>query len=120
VLENSHRAALRLAQEGPIKDRLAEAYDQFLAGIGAAEVPESYRTQFAEMCRAMCSVCPLPRENPVHASVRKMSAAEASQYAGLIVGLFGEMAREARPVGTLPLTAQPTLAPFRQRHAAEG
>ena len=112
-------ATLRLAQEGPVKDRLAEAYHHYLTELEPQELPEAYRAQFADMCRAMRSVTPLPRENPVRASVRKMSCSEAYRYATLIVCVFGALAREARsPSGgrSLPLN----YAPIVQLFAAEG
>ena len=111
-------ATLRLAQEGPVKDRLAEAYHHYLTDLEPQELPEAYRVQFADMCRAMRSVKPLPRENPVRASVRKMSCSEANRYASLIVSIFGALAREARSPGSgraLPLN----YAPIVQLFAAE-
>jgi hypothetical protein len=96
ALEQLQRATLRLAQEGPVKDRLAEAYHHYLSDLEPQQLPEDYRAQFADMCRAMRSVQPLPRENPVRASVRKMSCSEANRYASLIVSVFGALARESR------------------------
>ena len=112
-------ATLRLAQEGPVKDRLAEAYHHYLTELEPQELPEAYRAQFTDMCRAMRSVTPLPRENPVRASVRKMSCTEANRYATLIVRIFGAAARQAQgqaPSSSLPLS----YAPIVQLFAAEG
>jgi hypothetical protein len=96
ALEQLQMATLRLAQEGPVKDRLAEAYHHYLRDLQPQQLPEVYRAPFADMCRAMCSVTPLPRENAVRASVRKMSSSDANRYATLIVSVFGALAREAR------------------------
>jgi hypothetical protein len=118
ALEQLQRATLRLAQEGPVKERLAEAYHHYLSDIEPQQLPEDYRAQFADMCRAMRSVTPLPRENPVRASVRKMSSSEANRYASLIVSVFGALARDTRAPGagrTLPLN----YAPIVQLFAAE-
>jgi hypothetical protein len=123
ALELLHKAALRLAQEGPVKDRLAEAYHHYLSDLQPQQLPEDYRSPFTDMCRAMCSVTPLPRENPVRASVRKMSCSEANRYASLIVSLFGAVAREARvtamPRSGVNLTPA-SIAPLVQLLAAKG
>jgi hypothetical protein len=86
-------ATLRLSQDGPIKDRLIEAYDGALAAVEPEDLPEELRGQFDLLCAAMHREAPQARESAVRASVRKMSVLEAREYAALVVRLFAGMAR---------------------------
>jgi hypothetical protein len=69
------------------------------------------------MCEAMSRERPLPRENPVRASVRKMSNDEASRYAALVVRLYAAVARDRGMAGQI--SRQPALAPIVQLFAAD-
>lgn len=91
--EHFRLATLRLSQDGPIKDRLADAYAAHLVELEADELPESLRGDFRALCEAMHRESPQVRESPVRASVRKMSVNEASECAALVVRLFAAMAR---------------------------
>lgn len=86
-------ATLRLSQDGPIKDRLIEAYDSHLAAVEPGDLPEELRGQFDLLCAAMHREPPQARESVVRASVRKMSVIEAREYAAMVVRLFAGMAR---------------------------
>lgn len=118
ALEQLQAATLRLAQAGLVKDRLAEAYLHHLSLIEAHQIPEALRAEFAAMCAAMRRERPLPRENPVRASIRKMSNEEANAYAALVVRAFSAVAQAREPASA----ARPTpaaLAPIMQLFAAE-
>jgi hypothetical protein len=93
TLDLLQRAALRLSQEGSIKDRLADAYASHLLEVDADDLPDDIRDDFAAMCEAMHRERPLPRESVIRASVRKMSNEEAGQYAALVVRTFASLAR---------------------------
>jgi hypothetical protein len=96
------QATLRLSQDGPIKDRLAEAYAAHLAAVETDALPEGMREDFDALCAAMHREMPQIRESAVRASVRKMSVLEARGYAVLVVRLFAAMARaEALQPGVL-------------------
>jgi hypothetical protein len=108
--EQLQLATLRLSQDGPIKDRLAEAYAAHLVAVEAELLPESLREDFGALCAAMQRESPQVRESAVRASVRKMSAQEASRYAALVVRLFAGMARvEAQ--ATFPASRSARSAP---------
>jgi hypothetical protein len=91
--EHFRLATLRLSQDGPIKDRLADAYAAHLVELEADELPENLRGDFRALCEAMHRESPQVRESPVRASVRKMSVNEASECAALVVRLFAAVAR---------------------------
>jgi hypothetical protein len=85
-------AAVRtLSSSGTIKRRLISAYDKNLAHLPAEELPESVRTRFEELRRAMLTVKPLGTESPVLATVRKMSTVEANRCANQIVTMYNEL-----------------------------
>jgi hypothetical protein len=120
ALEHLQAAALRLAQGGTVKDRLAEAFRQHLSELDVLQVPEPYRVEFASMCLAMTREVPLPRESPIRASIRKMSMEEAQRYAALIVRVFGAAARASQAAPAARSAPPPYSPPLLQLVAAEG
>lgn len=112
-------ATLRLSQDGPIKDRLAEAYAAHLVEVQTDELPETVRAQFGALCAAMHRERPQSRESVVRASVRKMSALEASEYAALVVRMFVATAR-AEAIGQAAIARAVRSGPVVQLFAAEG
>jgi hypothetical protein len=118
TLDLLQRAAHRLAQDGSIKDRLADAYASHLLEIDADDLPDAVRDEFAAMCEAMHRERPLPRESVIRASVRKMSNEEAGQYAALVVRTFASVARsESIGVSTRRTARIPANAPVVQLFA---
>jgi hypothetical protein len=113
-LQMLQEAALKLAGNGSVKDRLLEAYCAHLTSLDESNLPKEFREDFVEMCRAMHRERPMPRENVVKASVRKMSNEEAHRYAALVVKLYGAVART--PMAGK--TRTPVMAPIVQLFAA--
>jgi len=88
-----HSAALELVRSTPIKQRLVAAYRRHLALLPEDQLPSEARESFNQVLRCLRGVQPLPGEDAVAASVRKMSNQEADECAGLIVEIFGVMCR---------------------------
>jgi hypothetical protein len=88
-----HSAALELVRSTPIKQRLVAAYRRHLASVPEDQLPTEAREPFDQVLRCLQGVKPLPGEDAVSASVRKMSNQEADECAGLIVEIFGVMCR---------------------------
>src|SRR5882724_6819056 len=88
-----HSAALELVRSTPIKQRLVAAYRRHLASVPEDQLPNEARESFDHVLRCLRGVQPLPGEDAVAASVRKMSNQEADECAGLIVEIFGLMSR---------------------------
>jgi hypothetical protein len=88
-----HSAALELVRSTPIKQRLVAAYRRHLASVPEDQLPSEARAPFDQVLRCLQGVKPLPGEDAVSASVRKMSNQEADECAGLIVEIFGVMCR---------------------------
>ena len=103
-LDRVHAALTVLAGHGHIKQRLIKAYEENLVEIHEDELPVAMKQSFVDLRVEMHRVSPLNGEGPICASVRKMSLSEASECAGRIVTLYGEMARlRDEPQTSLPL-----------------
>jgi hypothetical protein len=88
-----HFATLELVRSTPIKQRLVSAYRRHLASLSEDQLPSEAREPFDQVMRYLRCVQPLPGEDAVAASVRKMSNHEADECAALIVEIFGVMCR---------------------------
>jgi hypothetical protein len=121
TLDLLQHAAIRLSQDGSIKDRLADAYASHLVEVDAEDLPDGVRHEFAALCAAMHRERPLPRESVIRASVRKMSNDEAGHYAALVVRVFATLARTEVAGGTARRSVRkPATTPIVQLFAAEG
>ena len=94
-VDRFHAALLVLAGHGHVKQRLIRAFEDHLAEIHEDELPIAMRQSFADLRHEMQRVAPLNGEGPICASVHKMSLQEASECAGRIVSLFGEISRNS-------------------------
>jgi hypothetical protein len=92
VADKFYAAVRKLAREGPVKQRLINAYAQ-LETLAEREVPEAIRPRFELLCKAMTAVPSTEKETAVQVSVRKMSEADASRYARSILVMFAELIR---------------------------
>ena len=88
-----HFATLELVRSTPIKQRLISAYRRHLALFPEEQLPGEVREPFGQVMRCLRGVQPLPGEDAVAASVRKMSNQEADECAALIVEIFGLVCR---------------------------
>lgn len=82
-----------LSADGPIKQRLVAAYQEYLEDLREDELPEAIRPKFMALREALTAVGPANGESAVHASVRKMSPIDAQRYATSILLMLGEMVR---------------------------
>ncbi len=80
-----------LAGDGHIKQRLISAFQDNLAEIEDELLPNGVRKGFKNLRQRMNGVAPLNGEGPIRASVRKMSAMEASECAISVVSLYGDL-----------------------------
>jgi hypothetical protein len=82
-----------LTGDGPVKQRLLSAYKEHLDSLREDEVPESIRQKFESLRQALHAVQGIRGENPVDASVRKLSPADAQRYATSILLMLSELVR---------------------------
>jgi len=101
-----HAALVVLAGHGHVKQRLIRAFEDHLNDIHEDELPVALKQPFADLRHELHRVSPLNGEGPICASVRKMSLDEASECAGRIVALYGDLSRhEGLARSGLPLGA---------------
>ena len=89
-----HAALVVLAGHGHVKQRLIRAFEEHLDDIHEDELPVAMKQSFSDLRREVHRVSPLNGEGPICASVRKMSLDEASDCAGRIVTLYGDLVRQ--------------------------
>lgn len=93
VWECLHFATLELVRSTPIKQRLVSAYRRHLSSLPEDQLPNEIRESFGHVMRSLRGVQPLPGEDAVAASVRKMSNQDADDCAAMIVEMFGSMCK---------------------------
>ena len=81
-------AVVALCDNGPVKDRLARSFIQHLEDIHEDELPTGQRGVFSELRQRLHGTKPMRGENPIQASVRKMSTTQAADCARCIVDLY--------------------------------
>jgi hypothetical protein len=91
--EHFNSAVLELVRATPIKQRLIGAHRKHLSSIKEDQLPRELRTQFARVMRLMDGVKPMPGEDRVSASVRKLSPQQADECAEIIVELFSQLSQ---------------------------
>jgi hypothetical protein len=92
-VDRFHAALIVLAGHGHIKQRLIKAFEENLVDIHEDELPIAMKQPFADLRQEMFRVTPLNGEGAICASVRKMSLDQASDCAGQVVSLYGDIAR---------------------------
>lgn len=114
-VDRFHAALTVLVGHGHIKQRLIKAFDENLVEVQEDELPIAMRQPFADLRHEMFRVSPLNGEGAICASVRKMSFDEASDCAGRILELYGEITRQRDDIqANLPLNdaEEPRVPPF--------
>ena len=114
-------ATFALARSGALKDRLYDAFRNHLAALDEADLPWELRQDFRSFCYCMTREPPLLRgEDPVRATVRKMSSGEAEEAASCIIKMFCVLQRgPTRPAASAPVVVPLHLAGSDKR-AAKG
>jgi hypothetical protein len=95
-VDRFHSAVQVLAGDGNVKQRLLKAFEGNLDAISEDELPGRLQGRFSELRTLMTREKPLNGEGPVCASVRKMSAKEASTCAVSLVSMYSEILRHSR------------------------
>jgi len=91
LTERFAEAVQTLVGDGPVKLRLIRAFGEHLGDLDGADLPPPLRPGFSELRTALSCRMPVGTESRVAASVQKMSAAEAGDYAGTIVDLYAAL-----------------------------
>jgi hypothetical protein len=105
-VDRFYSAALVLAGNGHIKQRLVNAYEANIEGIDAGDLPEGLRDNFVTLRDRLHCEEPVAGEGPVSATVRKMSVDEASRCAQTMLSLYSELMKLRVTLKQAPRTEQ--------------
>ena len=94
--EHFRGAVVVLAGGGPVKQRLTEAYQGHLRDVSPEDLPRELRSAYLSLVAALQSSQRTGNLDPVSASVRKMSEADAARHAQAIVHIFADL-QEPQP-----------------------
>jgi hypothetical protein len=113
--ERLESAAMIMAGSEAIKDRLFRAWSQHLADLQARDFPRDLRDGFVEIQAALCRERALAGDTVLKASLRKLSVADSTRFATLIVRAYGHVAtlipgKEQLPARVLQPNAIPQVA----------
>ncbi len=111
LAEKLEAAVRRLVGDGPVKQRLGQAYAEHLDGLRETDLPGSLRGAYAALDEAMHRAEPVGKETSIKITVQKMSFAEASAHAETIVRLYAEALRAAERSEPLKVVPKEDAAP---------
>lgn len=110
-VERFEAAIQALVADGPVKQRLARAYGEYLEDLTDVELPGPAKSVLGDLHAALHRAEPIGRENSVGASIRKMSTAEATWHAETILRLYSDLLGQARRTETLKVVPAPQEKP---------
>ncbi len=94
TLDLFEAATLSLTRPSSIKDRIADAYRNYLAHVDENDLPTDVCEEFRALTDTLTRVPPQLRgDDALRATVRKMSNDDAVEVASAVVRLFGAVSR---------------------------
>lgn len=119
ALDLFEAATVSLTRAAPIKDRIADAYKNYLVYIHEDDLPVDVCEEFRALTDTLTRVDPeLRGDDPLHATVRKMSNNDAEIAASAVVRMFGTVSRAmAVSHETTSASSKTNVVPL---HAATG
>jgi hypothetical protein len=106
--ERLRDAVVVLAGGGPIKQRLADAYQAHLRELDPEELPRELRAAYLAVVAALQSAPRTGSLDVVSASVRKMSEADAAGHSQAVVRIFADLQEPTPQVRAGRLRAVPS------------
>jgi hypothetical protein len=91
IIERFEAAVHVLIDDGPIKQRLTNAYVEHLEDLQQVDLPVAGKNSFSQLHQELHSVAAVGSIGCVQNSVRKMSPAEASRHARTVLKLYTEL-----------------------------
>jgi hypothetical protein len=122
ALDLFEAATVSLTKAAPIKDRIADAYKNYLVHVHEEDLPYDVCEEFRALTDTLTRVDPeLRGDDSVRATIRKMSNNDAEIAASAVVRMFGAVSRAIagsphQTVATSPLNTT-NVVPL---HAATG
>jgi hypothetical protein len=94
TLDLFEAATVSLTRAAPIKDRIADAYRNYLAYVHEEDLPADVCEEFRALTDTLTRVCPeLRGDDSLRATIRKMSNNDAAIVASAVVRIFGAVSR---------------------------
>jgi hypothetical protein len=94
TLDLFEAATVSLTRPAPIKDRLADAYRNYLAYVDEEDLPADVCEEFRALTDTLTRTAPEIRgDDALRATVRKMSSNDAAAAASAVVRMFGAVSR---------------------------
>ena len=94
TLDLFEAATVSLTRPASIKDRIADAYRNYLAFVDEADLPPDACEEFRALIDTLTRVNPeLRGDDAVRATVRKMSNEQAVEATSAVVRLYGALSR---------------------------
>jgi hypothetical protein len=94
TLDLFEAATVSLTRAAPIKDRIADAYLNYLVYVHEEDLPADVCEEFRALTDTLTRVSPeLRGDDPLRATVRKMSNNDAAAAASAVVRMFGAVSR---------------------------
>jgi hypothetical protein len=94
TLDLFEAATMSLTRATPIKDRLADAYRNYLVYVHEEDLPADVCEEFRALVDTLTRVCPeLRGDDALSATVRKMSNNDAAIAASAVVRMFCAVSR---------------------------
>src|SRR5882724_7868114 len=94
TLDLFEAATVSLIRAAPIKDRIADAYLNYLVYIHEEDLPADVCEEFRALTDTLTRVRPeLRGDDALRATVRKMSSNDAAAAASAVVRMFGAVSR---------------------------
>jgi hypothetical protein len=90
--ERLEAAAIIIAGSEAIKDRLYRAWSLHLSDLQSRDFPRDLREDFVAIQDALCRERALAGDTVLKASLRKLSAVDATRFATTIVRAYGQVA----------------------------
>lgn len=91
-------ALLVLTGHKSAKDRLRDAWLNYLCDLQPEDLPEGPRQKFQAISDGLSSQTPVNKEHPAEATIRKMSPHQAARWNKDIVSLYVAVIAEGEPV----------------------
>jgi hypothetical protein len=94
TLDLFEAATVSLTRPTSIKDRLADAYRNYLAHVDEEDLPADVCEEFRALTDTLTRITPeLRGDDALRATVRKMSTDDAAAAASAVVRMFGAVSR---------------------------
>lgn len=108
-LKASLQAAVEiLVTDGPIKLRLARAYESHLEEFAETDLPASIRENFCKLHSALHKGNPIGRQNALHATIAKMSATEVSSHCVGILAMLVAVNQQKKRTDPIRMSEEQT------------